>query len=78
VRLNDLGFFNLATFAEDQRNRVYDFSHYKVGTLVYTADWAPLDLVKYLKHQGQRGCDLDVQLGAKRLPCRLLALPVPP
>jgi hypothetical protein len=78
VRLNDLGFFNLTTFAEDERNQVYYFSRYKVGTLVYTADGVPLDLVKYLKHQGQSGCDLVVQLGADRLPCRLLASPVPP
>ena len=78
VRLNDLGFFNLKTFADDQTNGVWYFSRYKVGTLVYTVDGDPLDLVKHLKRQGQRGCDLDIRLGSNQLPCRLLALPVPP
>jgi len=78
LRLNDLGFFNLATFEADLANGVYCFSRYKVGTLVYTAQGQPLDLARYLRRAGQQACDLSIQLGAKRLPCRLMALPVPP
>jgi hypothetical protein len=78
LRLNDLGFFNLETFAADQEGGVYFFSRYKVGTLVYTADGQPLELARYLRRQGQQACELNIHLGAGRLPCRLLALPVPP
>jgi hypothetical protein len=78
LRLNDLGFFNLTTFEQDITNGVYCFSRYKVGTLVYTADGQALDLARYLSRQGQQARDLTIQLGAKRLPCRLIALPLPP
>lgn len=78
LRLNDLGFFNLETFEADNANGVFFFSRYKVGTLVYTADGQLLDLIRYLRRQRQRACDLTIYLGAKRLPCRLIALPVSP
>ncbi len=78
LRLNDWGFFNLETFAADQERGVDFFSRYKVGTLVFTADGQPLDLARYLRRQGQQASDLNIQLGAQHLPCRLLALPVPP
>ena len=78
LRLNDLGFFNLETFAADIHDGVYFFSRYKVGTLVYTEGGQTLDLARYLRQQGQQACDLPIQLGAKRLPCRLIALPVSP
>jgi hypothetical protein len=78
LRLNDLGFFNLTTFEADSANGVFFFSRYKVGTLVYTAAGQPLDLARYLRRQGRRACELPIQLGAKRLACRLIALPVPP
>jgi hypothetical protein len=78
LRLNDLGFFNLETFAADHEGGVYFFSRYKVGTLVYTADGQPLGLVRYLRRAGAQARELDSLLGAHRLPCRLLALPVPP
>lgn len=77
LQLNDLGFFNLHTFASLDANGAFYFSRYKTGTLVYRADSQPLDLAAFLSHQTQ-ACDLNVQLGALRLPCRLLALPVPP
>lgn len=78
LRLNDLGFFNLHSFAQDEERGVYFFSRYKVGTLVSTAEGQPLDLVRYLRRAGAQACELDIQLGAGCLPCRLLALPVPP
>jgi hypothetical protein len=78
LRLNDLGLFNLTTFADDQANGVYFFSRYKVGTLVYRADGQPLDLVHDLPRHGRRPHEWMIQLGVQRLPCRLIALPVPP
>jgi hypothetical protein len=78
LRLNDLGFFNLTQFAKDQARGVYFFSRYKVGTLVYTAEGQSLNLVQHLGHQPRHPLEMTVQLGAERLTCRLLALPVPP
>lgn len=78
LRLNDLGFFNLATFETDQRNGVYFFSRYKVGTQVYSADGQALELVRHLRHHRQQACEMRILLGERRLPCRLIALPLPP
>lgn len=77
LRLNDLGFFNLKTFAQDAAQGVYYFSRYKIGTLVYSAAGEALELARYLKRQ-RGACQLSIQLGAQRLNCRLIALPVPP
>lgn len=76
LRLNDLGFFNLKTFATDTANGVYFFSRYKVGTLVYDQHGNALDLTRALPRRSRRAGELTVQLGQERLPCRLLALPV--
>lgn len=77
LRLNDLGFFNLQTFADDSANGVYFFSRYKVGTQVYSHSGEVLDLTRDLPRMRQQTCELRIQLGQQRLPCRLLALPVP-
>jgi hypothetical protein len=76
LRLNDLGFFNLTTFAQDEAQGVRFFSRYKVGTLVYDAHGQLLDLVDWLLRLPQQPHDLSIQLGAQRLVCRLLALPI--
>jgi hypothetical protein len=78
LRLNDLGFFKLATFAEDNAAGRYFFSRYKHGTLVYTEGGQGLDLVRHLQHHGQRPLDLSIRLGSRQLACRLIALPVSP
>jgi hypothetical protein len=78
LRLNDLGFFNLATFAEDVEQGRYFLSRYKVGTLLYDSTGDPLDLPRWLRDHAQQPCEITVQLGARRVPCRLIALPVPP
>lgn len=75
VRLNDLGFFNLKAFAQDEAQGVFYFSRYKVGTLVYSREGQPLDLSQWL-HRHSQACELDICLGAMQLPCRLIALPV--
>lgn len=78
LRLQDLGFFNLATFAADSARGVYFLSRYKVGTLVYSSAGQRLDLLSVLPRQRQHALELTIHLGQTRLPCRLLALPVPP
>jgi len=77
LRLNDLGFFNLQTFADDSANGIYFFSRYKVGTQVHSATGEPLDLMRDLPRKRLQACERSIQLGNQRLPCRLLALPVP-
>jgi hypothetical protein len=76
LRLNDLGFFKLTTFAEDAAQGRYFLSRYKVGTLVYGPDGTPMDLPDYLRRHGQQMLDLPIQLGQQRMPCRLIAVPV--
>lgn len=77
LRLNDLGFFNLNTFQADLAQGVDFFSRYKVGTRVYDRAGQALDLPRLLAQHGTQALDLPIQLGHKRLPCRLIALPVP-
>lgn len=76
LRLADLGFFNLERFHNDLSQQVDFFSRYKVGTRVFTCQGQALDLAALLRWQGTRPLDLPILLGAQRLPCRLLALPV--
>jgi hypothetical protein len=77
LHLRDLGFFNLTRFAEDDAHGVYYFSRYKIGTLVYTPQGQAFELSDWLE-----GCtgvmECDIRLGAAHLPCRLIAVPVPP
>jgi hypothetical protein len=77
LRLNDLGFFNLTTFAADVAQGVDFFSRYKHGTTLFDADGTRLDLPTLLPRRARQPLDLAIQLGQQRLPCRLLALPVP-
>jgi hypothetical protein len=53
------------------------FSRYKVGTGVYTVEGHRLNLAVYLARSSGKVVDCAVLLGAERLPCRLLAFPVP-
>jgi len=78
LRLADLGFFNLTTFADDLAQGVDFFSRYKVGTHLFTPDGEPIELHQRLPKRNRRPLDVSVLLGAARLPCRLLALPVAP
>ena len=78
LRLNDLGFFKLATFAEDDAAGRYFFSRYKQGTLVYTAEGEPLNLGRHLQQHGPHPLDVPIWLGQSRLACRLIALPATP
>ncbi len=77
VRLNDLGFFNLETFAQDLAAGVDFFTRYKTGTILATPDGTRLDLVAYLTGEQARLVDMPVLLGADQLPGRLIAYPMP-
>lgn len=78
LHIADLGYFNLTRLADDHRRGVYWITRLKAGTAIYTAAGERLDLVAWLKVQGEAPIDQPVQVGAQeRLPCRLLAGRVP-
>ena len=80
LRMGDLGFFSLDQFAVDSEQGIYWLSWYKADTCLYYAeDGQPLHLLKWLGEQMEDQSELQVQLGQKhRLPCRLIAIRVPP
>ena len=78
LRLNDLGFFNLQVFDQDVQQGRYFFSRYKGGTLIYDGAGKAVELAKRLKRQPRQAISLPIQLGAQRLACRLIALPLEP
>lgn len=78
LHIADLGYFNLSRLADDHGHGVYWITRLKVGTAVYTPEGERLDLVAWLKANGETCIDQPVLVGAlERLPCRLLAVRVP-
>lgn len=79
LRLADLGFFCLDTLQSISQQEAYWLTRLQPGTAVFDERgqrWALADL---LVAQGSDAVDLPVTLGvAQRLPCRLLAVRVPP
>jgi hypothetical protein len=79
LRLADLGFFSLDRFQELSAQGVYWLTRVQPGTVVFDAEGTASSLVKLLNRQTGPVVDLSVALGAHhRLPCRLIAVRVPP
>ncbi|NTV65135.1 MAG: IS4 family transposase [Oscillochloris sp.] len=77
LTLRDLGFFQLDDLAADQRDGRHWRSYLKPNTAVFHAGQR-LDLATFLPLQGGGVIDLAVMVGVRqRVPCRLLAVPVP-
>ena len=75
----DLGYFSLDRFERVEQAEGYWLSRLQYGTTVYDAAGDLLALRKFLAKNAKRGVvDAHVQLGEKRLPCRLLAIRVSP
>lgn len=75
----DLGYFSLERFARVEQAEGYWLSRLQHGTTVYDAAGNPVVLQKFLAKNAKRGIvDVSVQLGEKRLSCRLLAVRVAP
>jgi hypothetical protein len=73
----DLGYFSLDRFERVEQSEGYWLSRLQHGTNVYDATGKAVELQKFLRKNVKRGVvDLDVQLGAKRFPCRLVAIHV--
>jgi hypothetical protein len=80
LSIRDLGYFSLERFRRLSAGGAYWISRWQQGTSVFDADGGPLDLLGYVRgHRGGGPVDVPIRLGAEeRLPCRLIALRVPP
>ncbi len=75
----DLGYFSLNRFQRVQLAEGYWLSRLQYGTTVYDMAGNPVALWKFLAKKAKRGVvDVPVQLGEKRLGCRLVAIHVSP
>ena len=75
----DLGYFSLERFQRVEQAKGYWLSRLQHGTTVYNAAGSPVVLRKFLAKNAKSGVvDVRVELGEKRLPCRLVAIHVSP
>lgn len=78
LRIGDLAYFDLQTFADLTAGGVYWLSRFKAGTRLYDEHGRAGSLAELLARQTGDQVDIRVELGARaRLPCRLLAQRVP-
>lgn len=78
LRIADLGYFCLVTFAAIDAKQAYWLSKLLFGTAVFTPEGQRLNLLTWLKGQKADVVDAPVQLGVQeRLPARLVAIRVP-
>jgi len=79
LNINDLGYFvlkNLQTIAEQKG--AYYISRYLFGTALLTPDEERLNLGEMLNKRSRQPFERDILLGAeKKLPCRLICIPLP-
>ncbi len=74
LRLSDLGFFDLHTFARLAQHGAYWLTRVQARTGWYSAMGEPLDLVSALSRQSAASIEWPVQLGAgQRVAARMLA-----
>jgi Transposase DDE domain len=80
LSIRDLGYFDLERFRARAAQGAYGISRWQPGTTVLAPDGQPRALWEYLQeHAGSQPVDEPILLGAEqRLPCRLIALRVPP
>jgi len=78
LRITDLGYFNLAVFADMAVKKEYFLSRLQFGTSVLRPDGAPVELLRWLDRQPGPFVDCPVRLGQEqRLACRLIAWRLP-
>lgn len=75
--VRDLGYFKLKGFQTLSEQGLFWLSRYKVGTGVLI-NGERVDLLHWLRDHAAESVDIDIELGLKdRIPCRLIAKPVP-
>lgn len=78
LRISDLGYFNVAVFAEMVAEKEHFLSRLQFGTTVLTPDGQPVELLSWLAKQSGPFVDQPILLGkTQRLPCRLIAWRLP-
>ena len=78
LRISDLGYFNIAVFAEMTAAKEYFLSRLQFGTAVLTPDGEKVELLSWLAKQPGPFVDQPILLGKEqRLPCRLIAWRLP-
>lgn len=78
LRIADLGYLAIPVLAEYDRQGVFWLTRYQANLLLFDDDGQPLDLLAVLPASDQTVLDRSVQVSAQRLPCRLVAVRVPP
>jgi len=74
----DLGYFSLERFERVERAEGYWLSRLQPGTGVFDEQGKCQNLPRFLEENADHGVvDVRVQIGKKRLPCRLVAVRVP-
>ena len=79
VRNSDLGYFDTAEFAEEEEAEEYFFSRYKGSVKLYDEAGNELDVLTVLRENANAEpyeCRVQVS-AARRVPARLIAVPVP-
>jgi hypothetical protein len=77
LQLRDLSFFQLDDLAIDQQDDRHWITRLKPKTAIFI-DGERVDLVDFLTAHGATPVDVPVTMGVQqRIPCRLLAIPVP-
>ena len=78
LRVADLGYFNVAAFADMVANGEHFLSRLQFGTTVMQPDGRPVDVLDWLCRQPEPFVDAPILLGKeRRLACRLIAWRVP-
>jgi DDE family transposase len=78
LRITDLGYFNVAVFADMRAHDEHFLSRLQFGTGVMLPDGIELDLLDWLPRQPGPFVDVSIRLGKEQgLPCRLIAWRVP-
>ena len=79
LHLRDLGYFELDVLRQIGEKKAYFLTRLQDGTAVFRSDGQRIELAKYLRKQKGNVVDEPVTLGVEdRLPCRLVAIRVPP
>jgi hypothetical protein len=78
LRITDLGYFNVAVFADMTKEGAYFLSRLQFGTSVLLPDKGAIELLNWLSQQPGPFIDRPIVLGkGQSLPCRLIAWRVP-
>ncbi|MCP4937099.1 MAG: IS4 family transposase [bacterium] len=79
LNINDLGYFVLANLETiDQEQEAYYISRYLFGTSILTSAEKSINLGAILKKATRQPFEQEILLGAKKkLPCRLICIPLP-